>query len=151
MVPPEFGAIPVFNESGEPVASVRDLVTSVVREPKLRSQHSVAIGLPEGPVPSELQANNPTLIRGDGEPQNLYMRFPTGVSPTLSRLTRLSIWCNAEHKSAPIPMRHGQYQDVVYSWGEVLLEDGPVAFIATQDTDGAIRFTFEETPRPGTT
>jgi len=74
------------------------------------------------------------------------MRYPSGYSPSLSRMTRFTIWCLAEHASSSVPLRHGQYQDVVYSWGESVLDGASVVLLATQDSDGKSRFSIGELP-----
>jgi hypothetical protein len=144
-VPPDMGAIPVFNEAGEPLATINDLVAMIVREPMLRSRQPAVAQLPDGTFSVALNADNPTFIYGERE-QALYMRYPSGYSPTLSRLHQFCIWCVAEHASSAVPWRHGQYKDVVYSWGESELNGAPVVLLATPDSSGSVRFSIGEMP-----
>jgi hypothetical protein len=78
-----------------------------------------------------------------GQPQFLYLRMPGG---RLSQLRRITLAGDVRHTVSDVPMRHGQFQQVVYSWGEVVLEGKPTLIVATKADDGNTTVSLRNLP-----
>ncbi len=79
----------------------------------------------------------------DGQPQFLYLLTPDG---SLSQLRRITLTGDVQHTMSDVPMRHGQFQQVVYSWGEALLEGKSTVIVATNSDDGKTTVSLRNLP-----
>jgi hypothetical protein len=131
--PPEAGYLPVFTQAGRYVALMRDIVLGLLNGNVAGKQ--VFLNPPDTIQEGDLQSDNPRIVIGN-KPEALYLRLPKPESP-LSRLERISITGEARGISAEVPMRHGQLQSTVYSWGEAKLEGIQAIVVVTTAEDGS--------------
>jgi len=128
-VPPEARDLPVFIETGTCVALMRDIVTGL-----LADREPIIVNPPDHIQEIEIRADNPRVVIDD-KPQALYLKIP-GHEPHLSRLERISISGEARHMSSDVPLQYGRFQDVIYSWGEIVIEGKTMIVVATKADDG---------------
>jgi hypothetical protein len=130
-VPPEAGNLPVFIETGRFVARMRDIVMGILAD---RGAQHLFVNPPDHITEITINSDNPRLVIDD-KPQALYLKIP-GNEPQLSRLERISVSGEGRYMSSEVPLRHGRFQDAVYSWGEVVIEGRPMIVVATKANDG---------------
>jgi hypothetical protein len=129
-VPPEARDLPIFIETGRCVALMRDIVTGLLDH----DTQQIIVNPPDHIQEIEVRADNPRAVIDD-KPQALYLKIP-GPEPHLSRLEQISVAGEAWHMSSYVPLRHGRFRDVIYSWGEVVIEGKPMIVVATKADDG---------------
>lgn len=138
-VPPEARDLPVFIETGRCVALMRDIVTGLLAD---RDTQHIIVNPPDHIQEIELRADNPRVVV-DNKPQALYLKTP-GHESHLSRLERISISGEARHMSSDIPLQYGRFQDVIYSWGEVVIEGKSMIVVATKTDDGTTSVSLDD-------
>lgn len=133
-VPPEARNLPIFIETGRCVALMRDIVTGILAD---RNAQHLVVNPPDRITEIEIRLDNPRFVIDDN-PQALYLNIP-GDEPRLSRLEQISIAGEGRYMSSDVPLRHGRFQDAIYSWGEVVIEGKPMIVVATKADDGTTK------------
>ena len=140
IVPPELGDMPIFIETGTAVARLRDIVHGIITG--YYSADQILLNPPDVIDSMNLHYDN-LRFSLDGQPQFLYLLTPDG---SLSQLRRITLTGDVQHTMSDVPMRHGQFQQVVYSWGEALLEGKSTVIVATNSDDGKTTVSLRNLP-----
>jgi hypothetical protein len=123
--------MPVYTDSGRPVALIGDLVSGIIAAH--RTDHITVSPVQETPQ-MEIRAENPRLVI-DSEPCTLYLKVPN-PEPHLSRLQVITITAQIPRMCPDVSLQHGKLQDTVYSWAEATLDGKPTVIVMTEADDG---------------
>ncbi len=140
IVPPELGDMTIFIETGTAVARLRDIVHGIITG--YYSADQILLNPPDNIDSMNLHYDN-LRFSLDGQPQFLYLSMPDG---SLSQLRRITLTGDVRHTVSDVPMRHGQFQQIVYSWGEAVLEGKPTLIVATKADDGNTTVSLRNLP-----
>ena len=139
-VPPELGDMPIFIKTGAVVGRMKDIVHSIVTSNYSTGQ--ISLNPPDNIDSMDLHLDNLRVVV-NGETYATYLRIPDG---DLSELHRITLTGNVQHIKSDVSMRHGQFQQIVYSWGEAVLEGKLTLIVATEAADGSATVSLRSLP-----
>ncbi len=126
----------VFIESGELIAPMMTIVQALMQAAQAGFGEMI-FDAPEDTKGFEVKAEPPVVNIGDPPvPHKLYMQK---IDPELHlrQVERMVVKGTARITRTEFPLRRGQLQDTVYSWGKATVEGKPTVVVTTKNAEGS--------------
>jgi hypothetical protein len=124
----------VFTESGEPIGPMMTIVQALMQQAQ-PGFGDLIFDAPEDTKGFEVEAERPVLNIGD--PPASHELYLQKIEPELHlrHVDKVKIAGTAQILRTEFPLRRGQLQQTVYSWGEATVDGEPTVVVTTRGAE----------------